>query len=74
MGENFRIFPLSNWTEMDVWQYIAAEKLDIPDLYLAHERNVVNREGVYLAKINTSNYSMGRSMKRKRFVFAPLVI
>ncbi len=50
VGENFRIFPLSNWTEMDVWQYIAAEYLDIPELYLSHEREVVEREGVYLAK------------------------
>ncbi len=50
IGENFRIFPLSNWTEMDVWQYIAAEDLAIPELYLSHERDVVNRDGVYLAK------------------------
>ncbi len=49
-GEHFRVFPLSNWTEMDVWQYIAAEKLDIPSLYLAHQRDVVKRDGVYLAK------------------------
>lgn len=50
VGEHFRIFPLSNWTEMDVWQYIAAEDLDIPSLYLSHSRDVVNREGVFLAK------------------------
>jgi len=49
-GEHFRVFPLSNWTEMDVWQYIAAEGIDIPNLYLAHEREVVQREGTYLAK------------------------
>jgi sulfate adenylyltransferase subunit 2 len=49
-GEHFRVFPLSNWTEMDVWQYIAAEKLAIPSLYLAHQRDVVKRDGVYLAK------------------------
>ncbi|GAA5520578.1 sulfate adenylyltransferase subunit CysD [Aliifodinibius salicampi] len=49
-GEHFRVFPLSNWTEMDVWQYIAAEEIDIPSLYLAHERTVVEREGTYLAK------------------------
>jgi sulfate adenylyltransferase subunit 2 len=49
-GEHFRVFPLSNWTEMDVWQYIAAEDLDIPSLYLAHQRDVVERDGVYLAK------------------------
>ncbi len=50
LGENFRIFPLSNWTEMDVWQYIAAENLDIPELYLSHKRSVVERHGVFLAK------------------------
>lgn len=49
-GEHFRIFPLSNWTEMDVWQYIAAEDIEIPNLYLAHEREVVEREGTYLAR------------------------
>jgi len=49
-GENFRVFPLSNWTEMDVWQYILLEKIAIPCLYLAHEREVVNRDGIYLYK------------------------
>jgi len=49
-GEHFRVFPLSNWTEMDVWQYIAAEQIDLPSLYFAHEREVVEREGVLLAK------------------------
>src|ERR1700692_3679632 len=38
MGEHIRIFPLSNWTELDVWQYIAREKLDIPSIYFAHQR------------------------------------
>lgn len=50
MGENFRIFPLSNWTEMDVWQYIAAENVKIPNLYFSHNREVFLRDGVYLAK------------------------
>lgn len=49
-GEHFRVFPLSNWTEMDVWQYIAAEDLEIPELYFSHEREVVDRDGVYLAR------------------------
>lgn len=48
-GENFRVFPLSNWTEMDVWQYIAQEDIDIPELYFAHERKVFSRRGVWLA-------------------------
>lgn len=50
-GEHFRIFPLSNWTEMDVWQYIAYENIEIPSLYFAHDREVVERDnGVILAK------------------------
>lgn len=49
-GEHFRVFPLSNWTEMDVWQYIASEKLDIPNIYFTHKREVVNRGGTLLAK------------------------
>jgi len=50
MGEHFRIFPLSNWTEMDVWQYIAAENIEIPNLYFSHDREVLERDGVLLAK------------------------
>jgi sulfate adenylyltransferase subunit 2 len=49
-GEHFRVFPLSNWTEMDVWQYIATEKIEIPSLYFSHQREVVNRRGILLAK------------------------
>ena len=48
-GEHFRVFPLSNWTEMDVWQYIARERVAIPSLYFAHQREVVRRDGVLLA-------------------------
>ncbi len=50
MGEHFRVFPISNWTEMDVWQYILMEDIKIPSLYFAHDREVFNRDGVYLAK------------------------
>jgi sulfate adenylyltransferase subunit 2 len=49
LGEHFRIFPLSNWTEMDVWQYIAREQIALPSLYFSHEREVVDRDGVLLA-------------------------
>lgn len=48
-GEHFRIFPLSNWTEMDIWQYIALDAIELPNLYFSHERQVVNRRGVLLA-------------------------
>ena len=50
MGEHFRVFPLSNWTEMDVWQYIASEKLEIPSIYFSHKRTIVNRSNVLLGK------------------------
>lgn len=49
MGETFRIFPISNWTEMDVWQYIKAENIQLPSIYFAHKRKVVNRNGVWIA-------------------------
>ena len=48
-GEHFRVFPISNWTEMDVWQYILLEKIELPSLYFSHKRNVFERDGSYLA-------------------------
>ena len=47
-GESIRVFPLSNWTETDIWQYIMAEGIAIPDLYLARERPVVERDGTLI--------------------------
>ncbi len=55
MGESFRIFPISNWTEMDIWQYIAQEEIEIPTLYFSHERKVFNRRGVWLADTDFVN-------------------
>ena len=48
-GEHFRIFPISNWTELDVWQYLALEEVELPNLYFAHKRKVFAREGTLLA-------------------------
>lgn len=48
-GEHFRVFPISNWTELDVWQYLAEEKVKLPNLYFAHKRKVFERDGVLLA-------------------------
>ncbi len=48
-GEHFRVFPISNWTELDVWRYLAAEKFPLPGLYYAHKRKVFERNGVLLA-------------------------
>src|SRR6266508_2899595 len=48
-GEHVRVFPISNWTELDVWQYIATERLEIPSIYYAHEREVFRRDGMLYA-------------------------
>ncbi|HSM76354.1 MAG TPA: sulfate adenylyltransferase subunit CysD [Bryobacteraceae bacterium] len=50
IGEHMRVFPISNWTEMDVWQYIFLEKLDLPSLYFTHKRRCIRRNGVLLAE------------------------
>lgn len=50
MGEHFRVFPISNWTEMDIWQYIYLEDIAVPKLYFSHEREVFLRDGVLYAK------------------------
>ncbi len=57
MGENVRVFPISNWTELDVWNYIREEKLSIPSIYFSHEREVIKRDGMfwpYSEYLNTS--------------------
>ncbi|HZM30298.1 MAG TPA: sulfate adenylyltransferase subunit CysD [Acidimicrobiales bacterium] len=48
-GEHIRVFPLSNWTELDIWQYIAAERIELPTIYFAHRRQVFERDGMLLA-------------------------
>jgi sulfate adenylyltransferase subunit 2 len=48
-GEHVRVFPISNWTELDVWQYIAEEQLEVPSIYFAHEREVFERDGMLYA-------------------------
>jgi sulfate adenylyltransferase subunit 2 len=49
LGESIRVFPLSNWTELDVWQYIAREGIEVPSIYFAHEREVFQRDGMLFA-------------------------
>jgi sulfate adenylyltransferase subunit 2 len=49
LGESIRVFPLSNWTELDVWQYIARERIEVPSIYFAHEREVFQRDGMLFA-------------------------
>ena len=49
-GEHLRAFPLSDWTELDIWQYIRREKIELPSIYYAHERRVIERDGMLLAE------------------------
>lgn len=67
VGENFRVFPISNWTEMDVWMYIVAENIPIPSIYFSHQREVIDRDGMMLA---TSDFIIPgpNEMPRKEIV------
>jgi sulfate adenylyltransferase subunit 2 len=58
-GENIRAFPLSNWTELDIWSYIRDEGIELPDLYYSHEREVVERDGMLLANTRFINLMEG---------------
>lgn len=69
MGEHFRVFPLSNWTEMDVWQYIATENIPIPRIYYTHEREVVKRDGSYLANSPFITVMDGEKVEMKQVRF-----
>ena len=60
-GEHIRVFPLSNWTELDVWEYIEREELDIPSIYYAHERLVFERDGLLLADSPSRDAGRGRA-------------
>ena len=68
-GEHFRVFPLSNWTEMDVWQYIEAEGIDMPALYFSHSRNVVERDGVLLAESEFNSLLPGEAWSERTVRF-----
>jgi sulfate adenylyltransferase subunit 2 len=71
-GQHMRIFPISNWTEMDVWQYIAREGVEVPSIYFAHERDVFRRDGMWLATSeflpNGADESVERMVVRYRTV------
>ena len=59
------MFPLSNWTELDIWRYIELESLELPSIYFAHEREVLERDGILLA---VSEYVQPPTVKRRRRV------
>ncbi len=68
-GEHFRVFPLSNWTEYDIWAYIEREKLPLPSLYFAHEREVFLRQGALLALSPHLPLLPGEQARRERVRF-----
>jgi sulfate adenylyltransferase subunit 2 len=63
-GQHMRVFPISNWTEMDVWQYIAQEGIEVPSIYFAHERDVFRRDGMYLAVNEFLHVRDGETVER----------
>ena len=68
-GEHLRGFPISNWTELDVWQYIAAEKIELPMLYFSHERDVYVRDGVLLAYGDFMELRPEETLEKRRVRF-----
>lgn len=65
-GENVRVFPISNWTELDVWNYIRRENIELPSIYFAHEREVIDLEGQYLAMNEFVRLDEGDKVVRKK--------
>ena len=63
-GENMRVFPISNWTELDIWQYIAREKLSLPAIYYAHQREVVRRNGLLVPVTPLTPQKPGEASER----------
>ena len=69
VGEHFRVFPLSNWTEMDVWMYLKEEKIPLPNLYFAHDRQVFSRSGTWLADSEFITRLPSETLETKRIRF-----
>ena len=65
LGEHFRVFPISNWTEMDVWQYIKMENIDMPSLYFSHNRDCYVRDGVILANSDVVTLKPTEKVEKK---------
>jgi sulfate adenylyltransferase subunit 2 len=63
--ENFRVFPISNWTELDVWQYLQLEEIELPSLYFSHERQIIDRDGMLLAASDVVFPVAGETAQRK---------
>lgn len=69
IGEHFRVFPISNWTEMDVWQYIYSEKIKIPSIYYTHKRDVINRDGTLYAASDYLQLKPGEKAEKMQVRF-----
>ena len=63
---SIRVFPLSNWTELDIWHYIARERLDLPEIYYAHDRDVVDRDGMLYAVNEFVQARPGEAVAKER--------
>lgn len=72
MGENFRVFPISNWTEMDIWNYIQLEELELPSLYYAHDREVIYRNDTWLPVSDFITLKPTDKIETKRIRFRTL--
>lgn len=72
MGEHFRVFPISNWTEMDIWNYILQENIAIPSLYFAHNREAVYRDGTWLPASEFLELRAGEKIENKLMRFRTL--
>ena len=71
-GEHFRVFPISNWTELDVWQYIEREQIELPSLYYAHQRSVVERKGLLVPVTELTPLKAGETAVDKTVRFRTL--
>lgn len=68
-GQHIRVFPLSNWTELDVWQYIAREKLEIPSIYFSHRREVFRRDGLWMSASDLLPLKRGEAIETRSIRF-----
>ncbi len=68
-GQHIRVFPLSNWTELDVWQYIAREKLEIPSIYFSHPREVFRRDGLWMSACDLLPLKRGEVIETRSIRF-----
>jgi sulfate adenylyltransferase subunit 2 len=65
VGEHIRVFPISNWTELDIWQYIADDEIEIPSIYFAHERPVFERDGMLMAEVGLLPHLPGERVEQR---------